>query len=151
MITIAVSLLLTYCLVITILFGVQPSISETFYRTGQRAYFSVTMIAVAFLLTAGVTPNGYFIAASCCLAVIGVAADFKVNHWMAKGVHYAFVFISIGLFITGFTLIKWEVGVAAFMAMGLAAYILRNVKNSTWWQELAAVLIIYFTLLILKI
>lgn len=151
MITTAVSLLLTYCLIIVILYGVQASISETFYTTGQQAYFTLTMIVVAFLLTAGVTPNGYFIAASCCLAVIGVAADFKVNHWMAKGMHYAFVFLSIGLFITGFTLIKWEIGAAAFMAMATAAYLLRNVKNSTWWREIAVVLIIYFTLLILKI
>lgn len=151
MITIAVSLLLCYCLIIVILYGVQPSISETFYTTGQRAYFTLTMIAVAFLLTAGVTPNGYFIAASCCLGVVGVAAAFKTKHWMAKGVHYAFVFISIGLFITGFTLIKWEVGVAAFMAMAITAYLLRNVKNSTLWQELAVILIIYYALQILEI
>jgi hypothetical protein len=149
MITLAVGIFLLYCLIIALVYGVQKSISDSFYTTGQRGYFTVTMLTVMFLLMGGVKPNVWFIMGAFFLGLVGVAANFKFKAWIAEGVHVAGVFLSIGCFIVGMAIINIWVGLSALSLIALSVYLLRNVKNSTWWREIAIILIIYVFLMIL--
>jgi hypothetical protein len=144
---IAFILLALYCIVIALIYGVQKSISDTFYRTGQRYYFTVTMMLVAFLLMAGESPNAWFVFGAFFLGLQGVAANFKFKP--AGIVHVGGVLISIGLFLTGITIQNRPIGVAAIILGLLSYYLLRNVKNSTWWREVAIAIIIYISLIII--
>jgi len=143
MISLAVGIFLLYCLIIALIYGVQKSISKSFYTTGQRLYFTGMMLTVMFILMAGVQPNIYFILGSFFLGLVGVAANFKWNVWIAGGVHVAAVLMCIGLFIVGFMIINIWLGLALLSLIGIAVYLLRNIENSTWWREIAIILIIY--------
>ena len=149
MITLAVGIFLLYCLIIALIYGVQKSISESFYTTGQRLYFTVMMLTVMFILMAGVKPNMWFIFGAFFLGLTGVAANFKWNVWIAGGVHVAAVLMCIGLFIIGFILINIWVGLALLSLIGITVYLLRNIENSTWWREIAIIIIIYVFLMLL--
>ena len=148
MITLAVGIFLLYCLVIALVYGVQKSISDSFYTTGQKLYFTVMMMTVMFILMAGVKTNIWFIMGAFCLGLVGVAANFKFKKWIAEGVHVAGVFLSIGCFIIGIAIINIWVGLSALLLIALSVYLLRNVNNSTWWREIAIILIIYGFLMI---
>ena len=48
MISLAVGIFLLYCLIIALIYGVQESISKSFYTTGQRLYFTGMMLTVNY-------------------------------------------------------------------------------------------------------
>jgi hypothetical protein len=133
-----------YVLIISLVFGVQKSISKTFYSSGERWYFTVVMMVVGFLLMGDLAPNLWFISGGFFLALQAVAADYK---WKPVGiVHVASVLISIGSFLIGITIENLTIGIAAILLGGLSYYLLRNVNNSTKWREVAIALIIYISL-----
>jgi hypothetical protein len=136
-----------YVLIISLVFGLQKSISKTFYSSGERWYFTVVMMVVAFLLMAGESPNVWFVFGAFFLGLQGVAANFKFKP--AGIVHVGGVLISIGLFLTGITIENRPIGIAAILLGLLSYYLLRNVKNSTWWREVAIAIIIYISLIII--
>ena len=145
MIHLAIAILLLYCLIIALIYGVLPSISDSFYNTGQRVYFTLTMMAVMFILMEGVKPNIYFIMGAFFLGLVGVAAQFK---WKPVGiVHVGAVFASIILFLVGIAIQNIWLGLVSTSLILLSVYLLRNVKNSTWWREIAIIIILYLTLI----
>jgi hypothetical protein len=149
MISLAFTTLAVYLIIIVIIYKVQKSWSETFYTTGQRVYFTLTFLAVMFLLMEGVKPNLWYIFGAFFLGLVGVAANFKTEYWMAEKVHFYSVYLSIGCFLTGFFIESLFAGSLALNLMLISYYELEKVKNATWWQETAVAVIIYVFLMLL--
>jgi hypothetical protein len=146
MITLAVGIFLLYCLIIALIYGVQKSISDSFYTTQQRYYFTAMMLTASFILMIGAGENLWFMFGGFFIGLVGVAPNFKWKVWIVEYLHGGGVFASIICYLIGFSLISLWLGLSALFIILAAVYLLRKVNNSTWWQEIAIILIIYIYL-----
>ena len=146
MITLAVGIFLLYCLIIALVYGVQKSISDSFYTTKQRYYFTAMMLTASFMLMIGAGENLWFVFGGFFIGMVGCAPNFKWKVWISEYVHGGSVFASIVCYLIGFSLINIWLGLSALGLILVAFYLLRKVNNPTWWQEIAIILIIYIYL-----
>ena len=141
-VNIGISTILLYSTIISIVYGIQPSLSQSFYTTDKRPYFTLTLMTTSFLLMIGLAPNWWFVLGSFCLGIVGVAANYKWEKWIAKGIHFTFVILAILLFIIGFTIINKYIGITLLFAIVIPTLILRNIKNSLFWIEMMIIIVI---------
>jgi len=116
-------------------YGVQNSISESWYTIGPRFEWMFTII---FCFGIGILTlfhgSMWFFLSGGFLCFVGAATQFKSDKW-TRGIHNlgavgAITFALIGLAVTG---IWWP-----FIPVVAGAVVLSKVKNGTWWIEFVA-------------
>jgi hypothetical protein len=136
-------LALVYVVIITILFGVLKSISDSYFKVGH--WFTVWCFSMAILLFLGlyqIRPEVFF--TSFGFVVVGLAC--KINENYQKPAHYigAMIIILSGFLIV--TLINTYLGLilTGIMAIitGYMAY--KKVENRIYWLENIAFALIFF-------
>lgn len=134
------SIFVGYVAFIWIKYGIQPSISESYYKLPPSRSWLFTLFCWGFSIPAliiGVTLTGhylmFFAAAGICF--VGGAAEFKQS--MTKTVHLvgaysAILFSQLSIFFDFELPVVVAASVVWFIIMQLYA------TNKTWWQELVA-------------
>ena len=150
---IMVSVFTTYIAFIWLKFGIQPSISDSYYILPIKNKFLFTLYCwgIAFpaiLVGTFLTGNVLMFLAGAGIGFVGAATDFKDS--IAKNVHMVAAYG--GVFFTQLS-IAYDFHLyyvnAIFLVLALLAYILRNkIGNHIWWQEILAFLAIGYTMLL---
>ena len=133
-------------------YGVQPSISESFYKLQEtRLGFLFTLFcwglaSLMIFQSNETTPLFFFSAVG--LGFVGTATLFKWSGAMTDKVHGAGAGIGIACGLAGlyFEYHMWEPFVGFILATG--ALLLLKVKNHIWWIEIMAFIAIITGLLL---
>ena len=126
---------ISYVSFIWIKYGVQPSISESYYRLPKNFNFLFTLFCWGFsfpvvILAISTTPLFFF--AGVGIALVGAAAQFK-DEWVGKFHYYAAVigviFSQLGIFLG---LHLPYLSLASICVIAYAFFL----KNKIWWIEM---------------
>lgn len=123
---------------IWIRYGVQKSISDSYYRLPQKFNYLFTLFCVGFAFPAAMLASNLWITpAAMLICLVGVARAFKDN----KVWYYAHMFAAytaVGLSQIGIWVYydMWYLTISFIIISG-TLYIL-NVKNKIWWIEILA-------------
>lgn len=146
-----------YVIWIVLKFGVQPSISDSFYAL-QNKYgkgslmpwlFWLFLINVAWPIFPLMHFNGFSFFAMAGIILVGAAARFKEGretetpHIIGATGGIALAFIAIGFVFKGWA---WSWLPSYFIIVGLLKMF--KIKNYTWWIEVVAFLLIILALFI---
>lgn len=118
-------------------YGIQRSISESWYAVDKQYKWMFTMFCFGLGITQCFHGTVWFFLSGSFLCFVGVAFDFKSRWRMTPWVHNvgavgSIVLGLIGLAVTG---IWWP-----FIPVSAAAVTLSKIKNGTWWIEVVAFL-----------
>jgi hypothetical protein len=126
-------------------FGVQESISDSWYCLSQKWNWLFTVV---FCFGIGVTNafhgNLLYLISGAFLCFVGVATEFK-SEWLLTGtIHVigavgSIAFSVVALIIDG---VYWPI-----IPIFLTWITLKNIRNSTWWSECIAFLVIQIGLI----
>ncbi len=126
----------SYILYVIIGWGVQKSISESWYVVKQEYLFTWMCMLIGVLHFAHIPQHPLFFLSGSALAFVGVASEFK-DKGMTKIVHYAGAGIAIASSILAlFSLGIWWILVLNVISM--ATFSLFKPKNYVWWLEIIA-------------
>ncbi len=145
---------IAYVLFIYLLFGVLPSISDSWYKLQEKGgvwYSLFTWFCYGIGIPMWFQTNGsapaFFFLSGIGLVCVGVATMFKLKDSITPYVHFigATVGIVAGLVGIGLEREDW---IPAMLFVAVSACItLFKVKNATWWIEITAFLCIIMGLL----
>jgi len=126
---------------IWIKYGVQRSISDSYYRLPDKWKFLMTLFCWGFAVPAMIIGNtALMFLAGSFIAFVGVAAAFKES--MTKEVHmigaYGGVLFSQMSIMIDYGL--WPI--SALFLLFSTTLLLFGAKNQIWWQEILAFLLI---------
>jgi hypothetical protein len=136
--------LTTYLTYIVCRYGVLPSISNSFYATGQRPIFFIAMVGFSTPLLYG--NESLFLALSVmCIWLLATASAYHER--LGKLVHYPAAFMSVvwAMVHVWVELGRWDL-VAAFVIASIIIILIR--KNVIWWVEVAAFVAFYYAKMI---
>lgn len=136
-------------------FGIQPSISDSFYalqnKYGKGSFmpwvFWLFLINVAWPIFPLMNFNGFSFFVMAGIILVGAAARFKEDketetpHIIGATGGIALAFIAIGYVFTGWA---WAWLPGYFAIVGLLKAL--KIKNYTWWIEIVAFLMIILAL-----
>lgn len=135
LIPVQVSLFLSFIVGIWAVYGVQQSISDSWYALGRRSpLFTLWMIAVGISVICMVAyfDNVLYFLSGACLCFVGVAAEFKQR--MTGVVHSVGAIGGIFLALAGIAYDGvWESSAIFIGGAALLRYL--NISNKTWWIE----------------
>lgn len=131
-------------------YGVLPSISDSYYELpkGEKWLFTAFLWVFSFpLMVIYQTPILFAAGAFICL--VGVNPKFKEQ--MEKFMHSFAAYTGIGLGMLSLIIdFKMYYMVVLFALIATIIQLEDNIKNKTWWQEIAAITIILTSLLFVK-
>ena len=136
---IMVAVFVSYVTYIWAKYGVQHSISQSYYVLPEKLRFLMTLFCWGFAIPAIIVGGtGLMFLAGSGIAFVGAAAAFqekmtKEVHYIGAGVGVAAsqlsMFVNFGL---------WPINVV-FFAIALPLFLFRKkIKNWIWWAEIAA-------------
>lgn len=131
-------------------FGIQPSISDSYYklRPKQQWMFTVALWGFAFgLMPVATEIHGLFFGATAFIMFVGTAPQFA-QEGMQRTVHMVGAIGGVAMAVIAFLLAGY-IWIGVFMALGIAALTWINVPNKTWWVETYAFLYAWLCLLII--
>ncbi len=138
-----------FTLYVSIKYGVQKSISESWYV--MEGKFEQTMFTLVFCNGLGILMMLHgtllFFLSGVLLCFVGVATDFKSGYRVTPSVHYigASGSIILALIELGRQGVYWT-AIPIILGIGL----LRYHEQRTWWIEVNAAIWIFIGLIILK-
>lgn len=146
-----------YFLAIYWKYGIQPSISDTYYTIWNRSpnpnnrwWFTLALWGFAFpLAIVGVEIHSMFWFAAVFIMFVGAAPAFK-SRTTQRTIHIIGAIGGIALALLGFLAVNMFFIVGLTLGFILYAYINR-IPNRTWWVETAAFLTTWLGLLIAHI
>jgi hypothetical protein len=138
-------------------FGVQPSISDSFYALQDKYgkgslkpwLFWLFLINVAWPLFPLLKFNGFSFFALAGLILVGAAARFKqgkhveIPHIIGATGGIALAFVAIGFVFGGWAWIWLGIGLVVY---GLLSW--TNVPNNTWWTQIIEFVLIVIALFV---
>ena len=137
---IMLSVFVTYVGFIWIRYGIQPSISESYYKLPQSLKWMFTIFCWGFAVPAAIigvtlTNNFLMFLAAAGICFVGAAAEFKQS--LTKNVHMIGAYCGI-LFSQLSILFYFNLPVVVATTLLLLIICQLYVKNKVWWQELIA-------------
>lgn len=150
-----ISLTLTQLLVITLYlglitkrYGVLPSISDSWYSLPLKEKFLFTLFTWGLGIPMLFYGNVWFFLAGSGLSFVGAATQFKSMIGLTKEVHYAGAVVGIFASLIGIW-VEWDnlLPLIWFIFFALSIQI-SYIKNKLWWQEIVAVVLILWGLLV---
>lgn len=139
--------LIGYSLYIALMYGIQPSFSDSYYKAGHL--FTVTMFVLTFAFivplmdaTEGQWWQFVSLLTIAPIAFVGAAAAFK-SGGLTERVHMVAAWSSAIMSLLWIILATVYINPWTIIAMPLSAltfgafYILDNLQNAVWWAEYA--------------
>jgi len=140
---------ISYVTFVIISYGVQPSISESYYKLPQRLKFLFTLFCLLFAIPAIILgDNVLMFLAGSGIAFVGAAATFKDK--MTYEVHMigAYAGVLLSQISIWYNYHMWYITIIFIILSG--TLLLLKVKNKIWWSEILAFLsiciVLYFNL-----
>ena len=131
---------LTYVIYLVNRYGVLPSISDSFYITGEKSIFRLFCIAISLPMV--FYNEVEFMLAAFGGILVGVADNYKAENLRAiKKAHFIGAAILIGMSLIG-------LGFTYLAIFVIGAIPLLFVNNRIWWIEILAFTIIITGLLV---
>lgn len=141
----------TYLIVIYFLFGILPSISDSYYKLKNKAIFSLVLMFTAFPLII-LSSTGLMFFAGSALIFVASAPAFMSNK-LVRDVHvysaYSVVLLSILSIIIDYQM--WYLALPLVMLSLATSFKIITISNRVYWLELIALEQIFLTLYINKI
>ena len=150
-----IALTLTQLLVITLYlglitkrYGVLPSISDSWYSLPQRENFLFTLFTWGLGIPMLFYGNVWFFLSGSGLSFVGAATQFKSMIGITKEVHYAGALVGILGALIGIW-VQWDnlLPLVWFLFLALSIQV-SYMKNKIWWQEIVAIVLILWGLLV---
>lgn len=123
-------------------FGVLESISDSWYSLPPSQNFLFTLFTWGIGIPMLFYGNVWFFLAGSGLSFVGAATQFRSGIGLTKEVHYAGALV--GIFFTLIGMAVMFSTITPLVIFTLVAIILQllKIKNTIWWQEIAAFIII---------
>jgi hypothetical protein len=140
---ISATILIIFLTYIVCHYRVLPSISNSFYATGQRPIFFIAMVSFSTPLLIG--NESIFLALSVmCIWLLATASAYHER--LGKLVHYPAAFMSVfwAMLFVGIDCGRWDLVVVFVVTSTLMTFFL---KNKIWWIEIAAFITFYTAIL----
>jgi len=150
-----IALTLTQLLVLTLYlgliikrYGILPSISDSWYSLPQRENFLFTLFTWGLGIPMLFYGNVWFFLSGSGLSFVGAATQFKSMIGITKEVHYAGALVGILGALIGIW-IQWDnlLPLVWFLFLALSIQV-SYMKNKIWWQEIVAIVLILWGLLV---
>ena len=141
---ISLSVFTIYLIYVVVLFGILPSISDSYYYLNNKLLFSLALIGFAFPIIINQNNMLFYIAGSCIMFV-AVAPDFHISS--EGNVHFFCAVTGVISSMVGLVLMKYYIPVILFIFVALILYFL---PNHVFWIEIAAFYTIILTLIFNK-
>ena len=140
----SLSIFTLYIIVVMLVYGVLPSISDSYYHLNNKIFFSLTLIGFSFPII--ITQNNIpFYFAGSSIMFVAVAPDFHVS--TEGDVHFFCAILGIISGITGLLLKRQYFPVIFFVIVGIILYF---VPNHIFWIEILTFYTIILTLIFNK-
>lgn len=139
-----------YFMYVYLKFGIQPSISDSYYKLipKKQWMFTIALWGFAFSLMPVATEiHGLFFGATAFILFVGAAPRFAQKS-IEQTVHIVGAIGGVAMAVIAFALAGY-VWVSIFMALGIASLNWFKVPNKTWWIETYAFLYAWGALLII--
>ena len=147
--TLMLTVFISYLTFVVITYGVQTSISESYYRLPKKINFLFTFFCWGFAIPAIILgDNALMFLAGSGIAFVGAAAAFKDK--MTNNVHMigAYGGVLLSQISIWYNYHMWYITIIFIILSG--TLLLLKVKNKIWWVEVAAFLsiciVLYFNL-----
>jgi hypothetical protein len=136
---ISATILIIFLTYIVCSYRVLPSISNSFYATGQRPIFFIAMVSFSIPLLYG-NESIYLALSVMCIWLLATASAYHER--LGKLVHYPAAFMAVvwAMLHVWIDLGRWDL-VAAFVIASINIILIR--KNVVWWVEIAAFVTFY--------
>jgi len=134
-----------YVIAMTLIHGVQKSVSESYYRLPRKLQWLFTIITWGYAIPAiiiglEVTGNGFVFLSGAGICFVGAAPAFhKIG--MERTVHTVGAITGIGAMLSFLIAMGWWVLVVLFAALCGLFYLIDK-KNIVWWVEISAMLVL---------
>lgn len=129
-------------------FGIQPSISQSYYSWKKHSdqawtprlwfWFMILGISIPFIV---IMETGWGFLGGSLVALIGAAADYRIKSVLKPHLLGSFVGIPMCLVAEGLKHGGWAWLGIGLLALVFGVFHLAKVKNKTWWIETAAFVI----------
>jgi hypothetical protein len=139
----SILILTTYLTYIVCRYGVLPSISNSFYATGQRPIFFIAMVGFSTPLLYG-NESIYLSLSVMCIWLLATASAYHER--LGRLIHYPAAFMAVvwGMLVVGIDCGRWDLVVVFVVTSTLMTFFL---KNKIWWIEIAAFITFYTAIL----
>jgi len=129
-------------------YGILPSISDSWYSLPQRENFLFTLFTWGLGIPMLFYGNVWFFLSGSGLSFVGAATQFKSMIGITKEVHYAGALVGILGALIGIW-IQWDnlLPLVWFLFLALSIQV-SYMKNKIWWQEIVAIVLILWGLLV---
>jgi hypothetical protein len=129
-------------------YGILPSISDSWYSLPQRENFLFTLFTWGLGIPMLFYGNVWFFLSGSGLSFVGAATQFKSMIGITKEVHYAGALVGILGALIGIW-VQWDnlLPLVWFLFLALSIQV-SYMKNKIWWQEIVAIVLILWGLLV---
>lgn len=139
--TISTITFISYVLLITLKYGVLPSISDSYYKHNSKLLFFLFMLGVGLPITLMAT-SGLMFFSGALFILCGCAPAFKRNTYSFEDeVHKIGALGGICLLLSYFAISHFYLPIILAISIGFPVYLL-NPKNKTFWLEIIAFIIL---------
>lgn len=144
-----------YILFIVFKYGVQKSVSQSFYVLPKNINFLFTLFCWGFVLPAMIlSENGLMFFAGAGIGFVGAAAAYKGNK-MTNSIHmtgaYAGILLSQLSIFFNFDLLYVNIVFFSLILLIFLISKLTKIKNLIWWIEIFAFLSIVYVIGVAKV
>ena len=139
-----------YPILVALLYGVQKSISDSFYIDRVGHWFTLYCWSFPLLTLVAVIEDAPLMFPACVgIMLVGAAAEFRVKH--IGVVHYVAAVLGVTLAFVAL-MVHYELvvglGLTAIMVIVTLYYALLRIPKRVWWIEVWAILLIYIGLIL---
>lgn len=137
---------------VTLKYGVQESISDTYYTLGRPSWFTLVIWGMILpLLIAGMIAggSGFLFFAGAAIMFVGAAPAFKLEESIESKVHIIATYIGAGLGSLSviFDFKWWFLGIPFIVTSLLLLTDILKLKNKIFWIEISAYIMLFLTIL----
>ena len=141
-----------YLIYIVSKYGIQHSISETYYTIGKKWWFTLIIWGWMFpLIVAGleVIDSPFIFLGGAAIVFVGAAPAFKLEKSLERTVHMVSSYLGVGfvIFSVVFDFNHVIIGVTYALLILLLMTNIIKLKNRIWWIEISAYLLIFLEIL----
>jgi len=149
---ISLSTILIYLGYIVIRYGIQYSISETYYTIGEKWWFTLILFAWIFpLMMVGLTirDSPFIFFGGTSILFVATAPSFKIEKSLERKVHLIGSYLGVGFTILSiiFDFDKWYIGIPFILYIILSMTNIIKIKNKIWWIEILTYLLMLLIIL----
>lgn len=147
------AVIFVYLIYIIAKYGIQYSISETYYTIGKKWWFTLIIWGWIFpLIIAGleITDSPCIFLGGSAIVFVGAAPAFKLKKSLERAVHMICSYLGVGFVILSvmFDFNHIIIGFVCTLLILLLMTEVIRIKNRIWWIEITAYLLIFLEILL---